>query len=237
MLNVSLTISPIIDSGGHIIGASKMARDITEQKKYQEELDSQRQWFEVTLASIGDAVVATDEQMKITYLNAVAEKLTGWTHQEVLGKPIDAVFRIINEDSRLPVQHPLDDAIRTGTVHGIANHTILIAKNGMEHSIEDAAAPIRLPSGRLIGAVLVFHDIGDRRILEKELKRRAETLAEKDKRKDEFLAMLAHELRNPLAPISNAIHIARKKTLSRGNQGRGVGYGIPAGIAYGAPAR
>lgn len=212
-LIVSITISPIRDSEGHIVGASKVARDISERRKYEEELKAQRQWFEVTLASIGDAVIATDEKLKLTYLNAVAEKLIGWVHHEALGKPIDEVFRIINEDTRLPAAHPLYDVIKTGTIHGLANHTLLISKDGKEYSIEDAAAPIRLPDGRMIGAVLVFRDIGDRRILEKELKRKAETLAEKDQRKDEFLAMLAHELRNPLAPISNAIHIALKETV------------------------
>jgi PAS domain S-box-containing protein len=202
-----------LDKEGKIIGASKVARDVSERKKHEEELNSQRQWFEVTLASIGDAVIATDEKLKVNYLNAVAEKLTGWKHDEALGRSIEEVFKIINEDTRRSVQHPLDDVIRTGTIHGLANHTILIAKDGQEYSIEDAAAPIRLPNGKMIGAVLVFHDIGDRRILEKELKRRADSLAEKDRRKDEFLAMLAHELRNPLAPISNALHVARKKAV------------------------
>ena len=214
LIDVSITISPIFDSKGRIIGASKVARDISERKRHEQELNSQRQWFEVTLASIGDAVIATDTQLNVSYLNAVAEKLTGYTHAEALGRPVKEIFRIINEDSREPARHPLDDVILTGTIHGLANHTVLIAKDGTEYSIEDAAAPIRLPGGNLIGAVLVFHDIGDRRKLEKELKRKAESLAEKDRRKDEFLAMLAHELRNPLAPISNAIEVARQKTLS-----------------------
>jgi PAS domain S-box-containing protein len=213
LIPVSLTISPILDSKGKIIGASKVARDISERKRYEAELNTQRQWFEVTLGSIGDAVIATDEKLKVNYLNTVAEKLTGWTHREALGKPIDEIFKIINEDSRNPVEHPLHDVMRTGTIHGLANHTVLIAKDGTEYSIEDAAAPIRLPDGQLIGAVLVFHDIGDRRVLEKELKQKADTLTEKDRRKDEFLAMLAHELRNPLAPVSNAIHIALKKAV------------------------
>jgi PAS domain S-box-containing protein len=215
LLDVSVTISPIFNSQGNIVGASKVARDISERKRHEEEINSQRQWFEVTLASIGDAVIATDENLKLKYLNAVAEKLTGWTHSEVLGRPVDEVLNIVNEDTRLPVAHPLHEVIKTGATYGLANHTVLLARDGMEYSIEDAAAPIRLPDGRLIGTVLVFRDIGDRRVLEKDLNGKAQTLAEKDRRKDEFLAMLAHELRNPLAPISNAIHIARKKEVGQ----------------------
>jgi PAS domain S-box-containing protein len=207
MLNVSITVSPILDREGRIIGASKVARNITERKRQAEELRSQQEWYQVTLASIGDAVIATDVNVRVTYLNPIAEKLTGWPLDEAVGKPLETIFNIINEDTRLPVDHPIDKVIKTGGIQGLANHTVLISRDGVEYSIEDAAAPIRLPDDRLIGVVLVFHDIGDRRILEKELKKKAFLLTEKDRRKDEFLAMLAHEMRNPLAPISNALHI------------------------------
>ncbi len=213
LLDVSITVSPIHDSKGRIIGVSIVARDITERKRQEDELRAQQEWFQVTLASIGDAVIATDVNARITYLNATAERLTGWFLKEAVNQPLDTVLKIINEDTRLSVDNPISKALKTGAVQGLANHTVLIAKDGTEYSIEDSAAPIRLSNGKFIGVILVFHDIGDRRIMEKELQKKAEMLAEKDRRKDEFLAMLAHELRNPLAPVSNALHIMRSQPL------------------------
>lgn len=207
LLDVSITISPIRDDDGTIVGASKVARDITERKKHDEELRTQREWLQVTLASIGDAVITTDTHANVTYLNPIAENLTGWKHAEAFGKPLAEVFHIVNEDTRLPVENPVDKVLRYGTIQGLANHTLLMARDGSEYSIEDAAAPIRLSEEKLLGVVMVFHDIGDRRVLEKEVQRR-------DRRKDEFLAMLAHELRNPLAPISNAVNVLASETLS-----------------------
>ena len=122
----------------------------------------------VTLSSIGDAVITTDIEGRVTYLNAVAESLTGWTHQEALEQPLNTVFRIVNEQSREPLESPATRALREGGVVGLANHTILIAKNGVERPIDDSAAPIRNEHGRVSGCVLIFRDISERRRWEKD---------------------------------------------------------------------
>ena len=298
----------------------------------------QPEWCRVTLSSIGDAVITTDNAGRITFLNPVAETLTGWTQQQAEGVPLEAVFRIVNEDTRNSVESPTIRALREGVVVGLANHTLLIARDGTERPIDDSAAPIRNGGGEVSGVVLVFRDVTERReqenslqdaltyaqsiiatlrepfiALDKDLrvrtandayyrifhaskaeteghlfcelqegrfdvadlrqrlenvladhhpingfeisqtfpklghrvmvlnarrfisknsfpdlillaiedvterrqleraKMQAEISADLHRRKDEFLAMLSHELRNPLAPIQNAIHILRLK--------------------------
>jgi PAS domain S-box-containing protein len=122
----------------------------------------------VTLASIGDAVITTDSEGHITSLNVVAERLTGWTRRDAIGQPLDAVFRIVNEDTREPVPNPARKALREGVAVGLANHTLLIARDGRERSIDDSAAPIRGDDGATSGSVLVFRDITERRKAERE---------------------------------------------------------------------
>ena len=175
-------------------------RDITQQIRAEEELRQQREWFEVTLSSIGDAVITTDTEAKVTFLNPMAEMMTGWKTGEACGQPLEKIFNIINEDTRKPAKSPVEIVLRDGIVVGLANHTALIGKDGTERSVEDSAAPIRDGTGRISGAVMVFHDVTQRRRAEKALK-------EADQRKDQFLAMLAHELRNPLVPIRNGLQI------------------------------
>ena len=103
----------------------------------------QREMLRVTLQSIGDAVITTDNEGRINYLNAVAESLTGWTHSDAVGQPLDTVFRIVNEETRAPVENPAARALRDGVVVGLANHTLLIRRDGSERPIDDSAAPIR----------------------------------------------------------------------------------------------
>ena len=134
------------------------ARDVTEQKAAAEVLRSREEKLSVTLNSIGDAVLATDAQRRITRLNPIAEHLTGWTLAEALGRPVDEVFHIINEETRAPALIPVDDVLATGEIHGLANHTVLISRDGTERPISDSAAPIRDPAGRIIGVVLIFRD-------------------------------------------------------------------------------
>jgi PAS domain S-box-containing protein len=144
------------------------AKEALERKT--EELAQQREWFRVTLSSIGDAVITTDTQARITFLNPVAETLTGWTSAEAAGQPLETVFNIINEDTREPVQNPVGKVLREGVIVGLANHTTLLAKNGTPTPIEDSAAPIRDVSGKTTGAVMVFHDVTERRHTERALR-------------------------------------------------------------------
>jgi two-component system, sensor histidine kinase and response regulator len=119
--------------------------------------------YAVTLSSIGDAVIVTDKQARVTFLNPVAEKLTGWSPVDARGKPLAEVFRIVNEQSRQPVEDPAVKVLRLGTVVGLANHTVLLARDGREVPIDDSGAPIIGESGGIAGVVLVFRDISERR--------------------------------------------------------------------------
>ena len=144
------------------------------------DLAEQRELLRATLASIGDGVIATDAGGQITFMNPVAEKLTGWTSEEARGESLEAVFRIVNETTRNPVPNPAQRALREGRVVGLANHTILIAKDGTEWPLDDSAAPIRGTDGNVAGAVLVFREIGERKAAEAEL---ARVTAESERRK------------------------------------------------------
>ena len=127
-----------------------------------------REVFRVTLRSIGDAVITTDTQGCITYINEVGESLTGWSHKEALGQPLERVFQIVNEVTRLPVESPATRALREGIVVGLANHTVLIQKDGKECPIDDSAAPIRNELGYVSGCVLIFRDVTAQRLVERE---------------------------------------------------------------------
>ena len=129
----------------------------------------QREWLGTTLASIGDAVIATDHQGKVILMNGVAESLTRWTSAEASGAPLEKVFNIVNEDTRAEVESPVVKVLREGQIVGLANHTILIGKDGTEIPIDDSGAPIRDIQGRIAGVVLVFRDITERKQSEMEL--------------------------------------------------------------------
>ena len=126
-----------------------------------------REVFRVTLHSIGDAVITTDTHGRITALNEVAESLTGWSHDDALGQSLDSVFNIVNEVTRQPVENPAIRALREGVVVGLANHTLLIRKDGQECPIDDSAAPIRNEFGYVSGCVLIFRDVTAQRLIER----------------------------------------------------------------------
>jgi PAS domain S-box-containing protein len=297
-----------------------LQRSLIARQRAASILHEQREWFRTTLAAIGDAVIATDTEGNVRFLNPVAQTLTAWGDDEAQGQPLQAVFNIVNEQTREAAENPAVRAVRDGMITGLANHTILIARDGTERPIDDSAAPIRNADGNTIGAVLVFRDITARKHAEQEIARllsleqarsgrlkqvaqasltinaatsplsvadvirdearriigatqaevclepgqdppadgltaqlsgRGETragyihlvaksdgsftgdddailtqlahmaavaldnvrlneeLRENDRRKDEFLATLAHELRNPLAPIRNSIYVMK----------------------------
>src|SRR5260370_18841044 len=138
-------------------------RGTPEQEQTPEALYEQRQWLQVTLSSIGDGVITTDAEGNVTFLNPVAQSLRGWYEDEAAGLPLDPVFKIVNEETRRTVANPATRALREGLVLGLANHTLLIAKDGKEGPIDDSAAPIRNAKGEVAGVVLAFRDITERR--------------------------------------------------------------------------
>lgn len=135
-----------------------------DRKISDQRLHEQREWLQVTLASIGDAVIATDTAGRVTFLNPSAQQLTGWAQEEAVGQAIDEVFPIIDEQSREKVESPTGRVLRDGERVATANHRLLVAKDGRERPIDDSAAPIRNPSGKIIGVVLVFRDLEERRL-------------------------------------------------------------------------
>ena len=148
---------------GRNVGRVWSFRDITERRRAEGALRAQAEWLRVTLSSIGDGVITTDAEGRVTFLNGVAEALTGWSRDEASGRPMEEVLRIINEHTRRPTEGPVGRALREAVVVGLANHTLLIDKRGKETPIDDSAAPIRDDEGRVVGVVLVFRDVTERR--------------------------------------------------------------------------
>ena len=130
-------------------------------------MDTREQFLLTALASIGDGVIATNVQGRVTFLNAVAEALTGWSLAEAAGQPLEDVFRIVSEARRETAENPALRALREGSIVGLANHSVLIAKKGTEHPIDDSAAPVRDGRGRMVGCVLVFRDVTAQRKAER----------------------------------------------------------------------
>lgn len=147
--------------------ALEQARQALEARS--DELARLNERLDVTLRSIGDAVIATDAEGKIAMMNSVAQQLTGWT--SAIGLPLSTVFRIVSENTREPVESPFDKVLCEGNIVGLANHTLLLAKDGRAIPIDDSGAPIRDRGGRMVGVVLVFRDITERRQAEHTLAR------------------------------------------------------------------
>jgi PAS domain S-box-containing protein len=144
------------------VGANQTAI-VMQRRQVEQQVREQQEWLRVTLASIGDAVVTTDTEGRVTFLNGVAQELTGWTHADAAGRPLENLFQIVNEETRQPVENPVAKVLREGAVVGLANHTVLIARDGCERPIDDSAAPILDSTGKMLGVVLIFRDVTEQR--------------------------------------------------------------------------
>lgn len=224
-------LDDIIRAGIFLFVSLLISLLVAQLKRAEEAKRDSDRWLAITLKSIGDAVIATNDQGRIVFVNAVAQRLTGYTEAEAQGRELKEVFHIINEETREPVESPVAKVLRTGNIVGLANHTILIAKNGAEIPIDDSGAPIKDERGQITGVVLVFRDIIERhraeqdreKLLkhEQELRQKAEEAQRGLERinivKDEFLATVSHELRTPLTAMLGWARLLRSGKLD--NQG------------------
>jgi PAS domain S-box-containing protein len=170
--------SPIFGSGGDVLGVLVICQDITREVDAAQDLKESETRASRILQSIGDAVIVTDPETRITQMNSVAEQLIGWKIGEAKGELLANVFQIVNETTRQPVESPADKVRSTGSVVGLANHTVLISKDGRDIPIDDSGAPILDERGALNGIVLVFRDIEERRAAERERDRLTERLTQ-----------------------------------------------------------
>ncbi len=194
----------------------------------EKKLRESERWLATTLRSIGDAAIATDNNARITFMNPVAERLTGWKEKEALAKPLTEVFRIINRDTRQPVENPTTRVFREGITVGLANHTMLIARDGREIPIDDSAAPIKDDPGNIIGVILVFRDVTEREKVEAqrqeltaELERRVrertlqlqetvEELRRSNEDLEKFAYISSHDLQEPLRMVGSFVQLLEK---------------------------
>lgn len=213
-----------LEDSNHELRNQIVRREVAESAERQ-----QREWWRVTLSSVGDAVITTDREGRVNYINLTAQTLTGWTQEDANGQPLDVVFNIVNENTRQPVESPITKVLREGIVVGLANHTALIRKDGGEVPIDDSGAPIRDDQGQILGAVLIFRDITAHKQSETEREQlliseqNARQQAEDSNRlKDEFVATISHELRAPLNAILGWARMLRAGKLDAEASARAI---------------
>lgn len=183
--------------------------------KYQmeQQLREREEWLATTLKSIGDAVITTDSQGLITFMNPVAEALTRWSLEEVIGNDLTRVFQTINEKTRAVVENPVRLALQQETIVGLENHTLLITKDGTEIPINDSAAPIKNEVGKILGAVLVFHDNIEQQQSEALLQRDNERLEAEVSKLTEQLSQANEQLKQVNEQVR--AEVAQRQRLER----------------------
>jgi len=201
---ICIYVASLLAALGLILLAYFILHEISAREKHAAQIKQREEWFRVTLTSIGDGVIATDNRGLVTFINPIAERLTGVSFAEGKGKAINEVFPIFNEVSLRPVENPVRKVMELGHVIGLANHTVVRHRNGSLIPIEDSAAPIRDDLGRLVGVVLVFRDAtSDRK--SQEILRKTEKIAAAAR----LAATVAHEINNPLEAVSNLVFLAK----------------------------
>ncbi len=172
--------APVLDEQGDVQFAINIFHDVTANRRAEQQAREQNELLRVTLASIGDAVISTNTQGNITFMNPVAESLTGWTAQEAMGQSLDQVFRILNEETGAVVESPVSRVLRERQVVKLSGQTLLIARNGRRIVIDDSGAPIHDAHGNLIGIVSTFRDITDERRAERDISQLASIVLSTD---------------------------------------------------------
>lgn len=189
---------------GLVLLAFYIIREMDQRERHAAEMRAREEWFRVTLASIGDAVIATDEKGSVIFINPIAEELTGIGLRQAQGQPVRNVFPIFNEQTRKPVENPVAKVLELGRVMGLANHTILRHADGHMIPIEDSAAPIYDDQRKLRGVVMVFRDVTAEKQAQ-DVMRKAEKLAAAGR----LAATVAHEINNPLEAVCNLIYLVK----------------------------
>jgi PAS domain S-box-containing protein len=200
----TLYLATILAVVGLVLLGFYILQEMDQREKHAAEIRQREEWFRVTLGSIGDAVIATDEHGTVIFINPIAEDLTGVKLRQAQGQPIQKVFPIFNEETRKPVENPVAKVLELGRIMGLANHTILQRADGHVIPIEDSAAPIFDDARKLRGVVLVFRDVTAEKQAQSVL-RKAEKLAAAGR----LAATVAHEINNPLEAVCNLIYIVK----------------------------
>ncbi|SFW67609.1 EAL domain-containing protein [Luteibacter sp. UNCMF366Tsu5.1] len=165
IVHAELSASLVRDEHGEPLYFISQMQDISERKAFEDALFRERELAEVTLKSIGDAVITTDTKLIVTSLNPIAEAMTGWSSHEAVGRPMDDIFHLRDPLTRQPIPNPLIMAVSKNSIVGLTTDAILVHRNGFDSPIEDSAAPIHDHAGNVVGGVVVFHDVSETRAL------------------------------------------------------------------------
>lgn len=205
-IKVNLGVTCIRDDQGNAVGYLGVAQDITEQLKAQQELREKEERLRITLRSIGDAVIATDNAGNVMQMNPVAEQLTGWSAKDAVGQSLEKVFTIINAQTRKPIPNPVQKVLECGEIVGLANHTVLLCADGSEYQIADSGAPIRSDTGQIVGVVLVFRDVTGEYAMQQQLRQ-----SEKMQAVGQLAGGIAHDFNNMLGGILGSAELLSER--------------------------